>query len=76
MAVRERGRLTRWLSSAPSWDLVNFAIGTSFSTYICMYAFRQPFSSSHNEGLSLLGTQIELKTAFVISQVIGYALSK
>ena len=41
-----------------------------------MYAFRKPFSAAHFEGLSLLGTQIELKTAFVISQVVGYALSK
>jgi len=41
-----------------------------------MYAFRKPFSAAQFEGLSLLGTQIELKTAFVISQVIGYALSK
>ena len=76
MAVKESGRLTRWLASAPSWVLVIFAIGTSFSTYFCMYAFRKPFSAAHFEGLSLLGTQIELKTAFVISQVIGYALSK
>jgi MFS family permease len=68
--------LTRWLTSAPSWVLVIFAIGTSFSTYFCMYAFRKPFSAAHFEGLSLLGTQIELKTAFVISQIIGYALSK
>lgn len=68
--------MTRWLTSAPSWVLVIFAIGTSFSTYFCMYAFRKPFSAAHFEGLSLLGTQIELKTAFVISQIIGYALSK
>jgi hypothetical protein len=72
----ERGRLTRWLAGAPPWVLVIFAISTSFSTYFCMYAFRKPFSAGHFEGLSLLGTQIELKTAFVISQVIGYALSK
>lgn len=68
--------MTRWLAGAPSWALVIFAIGTSFSTYFYMYAFRKPFSAAHYEGLSLLGTQIELKTAFVISQVIGYALSK
>jgi MFS family permease len=74
--VRERGRLSRWLAGAPPWVLVIFAISTSFSTYFCMYAFRKPFSAGHFEGLSLLGTQIELKTAFVISQVIGYALSK
>jgi hypothetical protein len=72
----DRGGLTRWLAAAPPWVLVIFAIGTSFSTYFCMYAFRKPFSAAQYEGLALLGTQIELKTAFVISQVIGYALSK
>jgi MFS family permease len=73
---RERGGLTRWLANAPPWVLVIFAISTSFSTYFCMYAFRKPFSAAHFEGLLLFGTQVELKTAFVISQVIGYALSK
>ena len=72
----ERGGLTRWLANAPPWVLVIFAISTSFSTYFCMYAFRKPFSAAHYEGLLLFGTQVELKTAFVISQVIGYALSK
>ncbi|MDA7611515.1 DUF5690 family protein, partial [bacterium] len=68
--------MTRWLAGAPAWVLVVFAIGTSFSTYFCMYAFRKPFSAAQYEGLALFGTQVELKTAFVISQVIGYALSK
>ncbi|WP_288944922.1 DUF5690 family protein [uncultured Marinobacter sp.] len=68
--------MTQWLTDSPRWVLVIFAIGTSFSTYFCMYAFRKPFSAAQFEGLSLLGTQVELKTAFVISQVIGYALSK
>ncbi|MBT5319637.1 MAG: hypothetical protein HOL45_06990, partial [Chloroflexi bacterium] len=56
--------------------LVIFAISMSFSTYFCMYAFRKPFSAAQFEGLWLFGTHVELKTAFVISQVIGYALSK
>mgnify|MGYP006137993787 FL=1 len=68
--------MTRWLTDSPRWVLVIFAMATSFSTYFCMYAFRKPFSAAQFEGLSLLGTQVELKTAFVISQVIGYALSK
>ncbi len=72
----ERGGLTRWLAGAPPWVLVLFAIGTSFSTYFCMYAFRKPFSAAQYENLALLGTQVDLKTAFVISQVVGYTLSK
>jgi len=73
---RKRGPVTRWLAHAPPWVLVLFAIGASFSTYFCMYAFRKPFSAGTYEGLTLLGTQVDLKTAFVISQILGYTLSK
>jgi hypothetical protein len=41
-----------------------------------MYAFRKPFSAATFEGFYLAGTEIELKTAFVISQIVGYAASK
>jgi hypothetical protein len=41
-----------------------------------MYAFRKPFSAGEFKGETFLGDHIELKTAFVISQIIGYALSK
>ncbi|NVB38933.1 hypothetical protein G6O69_13915 [Pseudenhygromyxa sp. WMMC2535] len=43
-----------------------------------MYAFRKPFAAARFEGevLSLAGLEVQLKIAFVISQVIGYALSK
>jgi hypothetical protein len=71
-----RGRVTRWLASSPSWVLVLFAICASFSTYFCMYAFRKPFSAGTYEGLTLFNSEIDLKTAFVISQIVGYTLSK
>jgi len=76
VSERRRGRVTLWLERAPGWVLVLFAISVSFSTYFCMYAFRKPFSAGQYEDLSLFGTQIDLKTAFVISQTIGYTLSK
>jgi hypothetical protein len=41
-----------------------------------MYAFRKPFTAATYEGLTLFNTKIELKTAFVISQIFGYTLSK
>ena len=41
-----------------------------------MYAFRKPFAAATFEGALFLGTQVELKTAIVISQIIGYAISK
>ena len=53
-----------------------FAIATAFSTYFCMYAFRKPFSAASYEGLTFLETKFDLKTVFVVSQILGYALSK
>jgi hypothetical protein len=70
------GRITRWLAQAPPGVFVLYAISVSFTTYFCMYAFRKPFAAAKFEGASFLQTEIELKTAIVISQIIGYALSK
>jgi len=69
-------RIRRWLSNAPPWALSVYAVSAAFSTYFCMYAFRKPFAAAHFEGAQLAGTLIELKTAFVLSQIVGYALSK
>ena len=45
-----------------------------------MYAFRKPFAAGTYEGRGLvvpgLDVEIELKTGLVISQIIGYAMSK
>ena len=69
-------RLTRWLDSAPKPLFTLFAIITAFSTYFCMFAFRKPFAAAKYEELQFLSTDLDLKTVFVVSQVIGYALSK
>jgi hypothetical protein len=53
-----------------------YAVTAAFGTYFCMYAFRKPFTAGTYESFYFAGTQIELKTAFVISQIIGYTLSK
>ncbi|MCH8045266.1 MAG: hypothetical protein IID44_16265 [Planctomycetes bacterium] len=59
-----------------------WAIAASFSTYFCMYAFRKPFAAAKFEGLDLtlwvsdFKIEIGLKTAFVISQIVGYTISK
>ncbi|MEM9191548.1 MAG: DUF5690 family protein [Myxococcota bacterium] len=68
--------LRSFLDRAPRPVFVVYAIFAAFSTYFCMYAFRKPFAAASFEGLSFLGTQVDLKTAFVISQIIGYTLSK
>jgi len=69
-------RITAWLSRSRPWVLSVYAVSAAFSTYFCMYAFRKPFAAAHFEGAYFGGTEIELKTAFVLSQIIGYALSK
>ncbi|MFO0788551.1 MAG: DUF5690 family protein [Pirellulales bacterium] len=71
-----RGNITSWLEQAPSSVLNAYAIGTAFVAYFCMYAFRKPFTAATYSGLYLANSDVELKTAFIISQVIGYTLSK
>ncbi len=46
----------------------------AFGTYFCMYAFRKPFTVGTFEALTFLG--VDYKILLVISQVLGYALSK
>lgn len=68
--------LTGWLARAPTPVFVAVAIAAAFTTYFAMYAFRKPFAAATFEGQFFLGTQVALKTALVISQILGYALSK
>lgn len=68
--------LTAWLRRAPRAAFVAYAVLAAFSTYFCMYAFRKPFAAASFEGQRFLGSDVDLKTAFVISQILGYALSK
>ena len=70
------GRLTRYLETAPTPLFVAYATGVSFSTYFCMYGFRKPFAAATFEGEAFFGSFLELKSAIVISQILGYAISK
>lgn len=45
-----------------------------FITYLCMYAFRKPFTSATYEGLELYG--INYKIILILFQLIGYTISK
>ncbi len=69
-------RLTHWLAQAPQPVFVAFAIVAAFGTYFCMYAFRRPFAAAPFDGQRFLGGDIALKTAFVVSQILGYTASK
>src|SRR6267378_8209493 len=68
--------LTSWLSTAPKPLFVLYATVAAFSTYFCMYAFRKPFAAARFEGEHFLSSEISLKTAFVVSQLLGYTVSK
>ena len=68
--------MTPWLEKTPAPVFAAYAIVAAFSTYFCMYAFRRPFAAAKFEGEFFLNTTIALKTALVISQIVGYALSK
>ncbi len=46
----------------------------SFGAYFCMYAFRKPFTVATFEELQVLG--VDYKILLIISQVLGYVLSK
>ncbi len=70
------GVVTRFLERAPTPVFVIYAIVAAFTTYFCMYAFRKPFAAAKFEGELFLSTTIQLKTAIVISQIIGYTVSK
>src|SRR5438128_12307613 len=73
---QDGGMLTSWLENAPAPLFAAYAVAAAFSTYFCMYAFRKPFAAAKFEGEFFFGTEVQLKTALVISQIIGYALSK
>lgn len=68
--------LRRWLAQQPMMAVTLWGTVWAFSTYFCMYAFRKPFSAGTYEGLTALGGEVELKTAFVVSQLLGYTASK
>lgn len=67
-------KLTRRLEHSRALPFV--AVSAAFSAYFCMYAFRKPFAAASYEGAELWGTEVTLKSAFVVSQVLGYTLSK
>jgi len=73
---KKKSSLTLWLESAPAPLLASYSIAASFAVYFFMFAFRKPFAAARYEGLKFLGTNFDLKTALVMSQVFGYGLCK
>ena len=71
-------RTQHWLSRASPAVFGAWAMGAAFATYFCMYGFRRPFAVGTFEGTVLLPwlPPVDLKTLFIVSQVLGYASSK
>jgi MFS family permease len=61
------------VSTRRSFNAVYIAM-LSFMAYTCVYAFRKPFTVASFDGMSISG--ISYQTGLIISQVIGYMLSK
>ncbi|MCA9516411.1 MAG: hypothetical protein KC635_15835, partial [Myxococcales bacterium] len=79
VAQHPRSPITRWLSRTNSAAFSTYAIAAAFLTYLCMYGFRKPFTAGSWEGESVAIAALPplaLKSLFVISQVLGYTLSK
>lgn len=68
-------RLRSWLDRSGAVPFSVFAIAAAFTAYFSMYAFRKPFAAGEYTGEVFTG-DLSLKTALIISQVLGYALSK
>ena len=76
MQLSSNSPISRLLEASPKAVLTLYASIAAFSTYFCMYAFRRPFSVATFDEIAFLGSPIGLKTAVVLSQLIGYAISK
>ena len=69
-----RSGLRARLQQSPAWVFILYVSFSSFIVYTCMYGFRKPFTSASFSGIYLFG--ISYKVVLVISQVMGYMLSK
>ena len=65
---------TRQKTNREEIRFVLFAAFAAFITYLSMYAFRKPFTAATFDGLSFMG--IDYKILLIISQLIGYTISK
>lgn len=74
MSERADHRITRWLTKVSPGLFAAYAVTMAFTTYFAMYSFRKPFAAAHySEDTFWI---LDLKSALIVSQLIGYALSK
>jgi hypothetical protein len=68
--------VTRWLRRAPRFAFALYGGLAGFGAYSAMYAFRKPFTAARYEHVAGWPFLVDFKTAIIIAQVAGYALSK
>jgi hypothetical protein len=66
--------VSRWLSTQNKAVTTLYISLVAFLTYACMYGLRKPFTVAEFQGFAFWG--MDYKALLIISQVIGYALSK
>jgi len=66
--------ITSWLKQTSTFNFTLYASLVSFCLYTCIFALRKTFGVATYEGISYWG--VDFKGWMVISQVIGYLISK
>jgi MFS family permease len=72
--MAEEKRITSRISNRNNAISTFYISLVAFLTYSCMYGIRKPFTVAEFHGLTLWG--MDYKALLIISQVVGYALSK
>jgi MFS family permease len=66
--------ITNWLAKKKGVVPTLYLSILAFLVYACMYGLRKPFTVAAFQGITLWG--MDYKALLIISQVVGYALSK
>jgi MFS family permease len=72
--MQKENKITSWLTGQNRAISTFYISLAAFLTYACMYGLRKPFTVAEFNGLTLWG--MDFKALLIISQVVGYALSK
>jgi len=76
MTISQHGEhlITRWLRKSNGFTFALYTSLAAFCTYACIFSVRKTFGAGIYEGISFWG--IDFKIWMVISQAIGYMISK
>ncbi len=73
-ADKEEHRITQWLRNSSGLTFALYTSLAAFCTYACIFSVRKTFGAGIYEGITLWGA--DFKVWMVISQAIGYMISK